>query len=156
MTVTVTLRPTAIMSTSNFDTMRMVKKLDGDNFFTWKFSMELILNAKSLWDCVTGRVERPTNQDALKKFEKADSEAKAIIALSINEGHQALIRGCKTSKEILDAIGSHYERRNRQSRLYLRRKLNSIKFTEGGDVKEHLFKLTEARDKTCERWGQHR
>ena len=54
-----------------------VEPLQGSaNYRTWKFSMKMVLQAKDLWEVVTGEEVKPEVDKAGQAWEKKDAQAK--------------------------------------------------------------------------------
>ena len=54
-----------------------VEPLQGSaNYRTWKFSMKMVLQAKDLWEVVSGEEVKPEADKAGQAWEKKDAQAK--------------------------------------------------------------------------------
>ena len=125
------------------DSLKYVDRLDGTNFCHWKFNMELVLEGRGQWEYANGRKPRPDSPADCAVWDAADKQVKALIGLSLCKSQQHLVRGKETSAEMWSAIISHYEKNSRQNKLYLRRKLTSIRYQDEDDMSKHIEKLRD-------------
>ena len=76
-----------------------IDKLHGSsNYRTWKFSMRMVLQAKGLWEVVSGEEEKPVNVSESATWEKRARMAMALISLSLTAAEQEHIIDCTTPK----------------------------------------------------------
>ena len=63
------------------------QKLGSDNFVEWKFSMQMYLTAKSLWEIVTGEetVAETASEEEKLKFKKRHNLAFSVIGLGVKK-----------------------------------------------------------------------
>ena len=81
------------------DGLRAIEKLNGDNFHTWKFKMEMVLQEKDLWDIVTGDEARPKESAEASAYDKRARRAMATICLSVQDALLGLVRPAKSAQE---------------------------------------------------------
>lgn len=131
------------------DSLKFVEKLDGTNFYDWKFNMRLVLEGRHVWGIVNGDLQRPTDEQREEqiKFDIADREAKAAIGLLIEQSQQELIRNCNTAREMWSALTAYFERGNAQSKTFSGRKLRTLRYEKGEDLEDHLKKISEIKEK---------
>jgi hypothetical protein len=57
---------------TNFSAMTQpaIAKLDEQNYHTWSFKVQMILEEKDLWDVVNGDEERPSASEMKKAWDK--------------------------------------------------------------------------------------
>lgn len=116
-----------------------IAKLDDENYFNWKFRMELVLTKDGLWDVVTAEIPK-VRSDA---WEKKNSEARILIGLSVGDSIVSLIRNTTTAKEAWDNIQEHFMKDTMSNKVRLIRKICSTKLKEGGNLDKHLQKMNE-------------
>ena len=125
------------------DSLKYVDRLDGTNFCHWKFNMELVLEGRGQWEYANGRKPRPDRPAECAIWDAADKQVKSLIGLSLCKSQQHLVRGKETSAQMWSTIISHYEKNSRQNKLYLRRKLASVRYQDEDDMKKHSEKLRD-------------
>ena len=80
------------------ETSYKVEKLTAGNYVAWKFSMNMYLLGKELWDIVEGSetLAEHADADAIRRFKKRDNQALSIVALSVSKNLHVYIRGAKS------------------------------------------------------------
>lgn len=115
-----------------------IEKLGDHNWPLWKFKINLILGEKGLSDVVkSGRPAQPTN-DWISK----DGIAQSVIGLALEDTQLCHVIGKATAKEMWDALQSHHERKSMCGKVFLMRKLISLRMPERGSMAEHLSEIT--------------
>ena len=121
------------------NTSLTVVKLNNENYQLWKFKIEMLLIKEDLWTVINDDVPT-TLTDA---WTKKDNQARATICLLVEDNQIENIREQKTAKDIWNKLKTIHERDNLTSKLYLLRKLYSIKYKEGTPMQEHITKILE-------------
>ena len=116
------------------------EKLGLDNYIDWKFSMQMYLGAKDLWEIVTGdeTIAETATADEKLKFKKRHNLAFSSIGLGVKKDLQIYVRNCKTAKEAWDALGSRFQKKGLVKKIELRQKLYGTKLLSGGDMIAHV------------------
>ena len=106
-----------------------IEKLSRDNFFNWKFDMEMVLVGKDLWDIVSGEevLEDGAAENVRKAYKKRDNRALSAICLSISSDLKIYVRNSKSAKEAWDALCNHFEEKSLSKKIFYRRKLYSLR-----------------------------
>src|SRR5271170_7645088 len=74
-----------------------VEPLKGSaNYRTWKFSMRMVLQARDLWEVVSGEEVKPEAEAAAQAWEKKARKALATIALALSAAEKEHIIECTT------------------------------------------------------------
>ena len=117
-----------------------LKKLNGENYHTWKFNMELLLQGKDLWDYVDGSetLVAEATDEMKKKWKKCDNQARSIICLSVQENVQIYVRSSKTSKEAWDSLSKHFQEKTLSTIIHWCRKLYSARMSNAAGMEAHL------------------
>ncbi|KAI5065418.1 hypothetical protein GOP47_0020113 [Adiantum capillus-veneris] len=119
---------------------------------------------KGLWDYVSGDEVRPrsialatlgcgavvgagTSQVTLeqKKWDTKDSQAMAVIALTIKRTITPHIRSCSTSEDAWNTLQDMFGGRNAARIEFLKKQLDKIQMEEGDDIVEHLTKIRDEK-----------
>lgn len=114
-------------------------KLNNDNYFNWKFSIELLLIKRECWNVIS--TDKPT--DVKDDWYKRDSKARAIIGLAVEENHLRHIRNTKSAKEAWDALKNHHEKSTLCNKVSIMRQICNLKLQEHGDMEDHLNKMSD-------------
>lgn len=132
-------------------------KLNGENYFTWKFKMEMYLRKEKLWTAITSPIpavpaaddEGVTPQmiaDAERKeaeFYEKDEAALALIALCVEDTQLVHFRNQTTAKAAWAALKTYYERNTLGNKIRIMRQITDLKLAENGNMEQHLAKLTD-------------
>ena len=87
-----------------------VEPLKGSaNYRTWKFSMRMVLQARDLWEVVSGEEVKPEAEAAAQAWEKKARKALATIALALTAAEKEHIIECTTPKAAWDILEKLYE-----------------------------------------------
>lgn len=116
-----------------------ITPFNGKDFSSWQFWIEAILEDQGVQYCV--QTEKSSISDASLKlqFGKDDSKAKSFIIQCVSDSHLEYARDGNTSKEKFDKLLSIFERKGISNRLYLKRKLMSLKHEESSSLQEHFM-----------------
>lgn len=146
----------------DFGFKSMLVRLNSDNYFTWKYKMEMYLRKEKCWSAVSPG-ERPVVPDlaagganqaavtaaetALATFVEKNEQALALIGLCVEDGQLVHIRTKQTAKEAWDSLRGYHERNTLCNKVTLMRKICGLKLTEKGNVETHLSELTNSFQK---------
>src|SRR3984957_21183713 len=123
-----------------------IDKLNGNNFSSWKFRMQMILIDRGLWEYVDGSLPAPVlgvdaneaAQAKLVEWKKKDNCAMAQIALTVGNTELVHVKGAKSSREAWLKLCSAFEAKGLASKVFLRRKFFSIQMPEGISMQAHI------------------
>lgn len=99
------------MATS--DEKYTITKLNGENYFNWRFRAEMLLKIKEIWSTVEDEIPSPVTT----AWTKADQKALATIVLTVEDSQIQHIRDCKTAKEAWTALREFHEKDTPGSRV---------------------------------------
>lgn len=127
--------------TKNFN----IELLNGNNFYNWKFRMQMILAEYGVDDLIANEVkaENLPSDEARKKHIKNDNKAKSIIIQCVDDGQLENLREKKTAYKMWKCLEEIYEKKGLPGQLYLKRKLLSMKLNEGECLDEFVLKFEE-------------
>jgi hypothetical protein len=125
------------MSSPN-NSLYQVDKLSDKNFTIWKFRIEMVLKSRKLWKYVEAEAE-----EGRVKEQEQEQEALSQIGLTISDRVVGHIRGLKTARAAWLKLCTVFEQKGLASQVYLRRKLFTMKFTDGGSMQDHLNNISE-------------
>lgn len=121
------------------------EKLTNNNFFTWKYRMEMLLKKEGLWKVMDGIA--PTETAALVTWNEKDEKAVAIIGLSVQDNQLQHIRNAKTAKESWKALKDFHEQNTLVNTTTLMRKLWDLKLTDDTNPQTHIETMTNLLQK---------
>ena len=93
-----------------------------ENYRTWKFLIRMVLQAKDLWDVVSGKEVRPAGTEATE-WDKKAGRALAIIALALSAEEKEHIIDCDTPKQAWEVLEKLYEGKGRNRKFMLLQEL---------------------------------
>lgn len=133
----------------------MFAKLNPDNYFTWKYKMEMYLRKEKCWSAITN--DRPVVPDlaenaanralvtagetALATFLEKDEQAHSLIGPCVEDSQLVHIRTKTTAKEAWVTLREYHQRNTLGNKVTLMRKICGLKLAEKGNVETHLAEL---------------
>ena len=127
-----------------------IAPLNGKNYSTWKIQCRMTLIKDGLWSIVIGTETLPEgNAEAIRKFNTRRDKALAIIVLSVDTTLLYLLGNPEDPKAVWLKLEEQFQRKTWANRLYLRRKLLSLRLLEGGSVNDHIKEMTEVFEELC-------
>ena len=124
-----------------------VELLQGSaNYRTWKLSMRMVLQARDLWEVVSGEEVKPEAEAEAQAWEKKARKALATIALALSAAEKEHIIECLTPKAAWDILEKLYEGKGRNRKFMLLQELFRMSM-EGEKMDSYL---RAAREKMSE------
>lgn len=124
-------------------------KLSQDNYFSWKYKMQMYLIREDLWDVIEDTPPNQPGADAeaqvltsFNNWKKRDNKTRATISLFVEDSQLCYIRNEKTAKATWDALKNHHEKNTLTNKVSIMRRICSAKLKESGDIESHLAELT--------------
>lgn len=117
----------------------VIAKLNGSNYFNWRYKMKMILIEKEVWDVIEDDIPNPIT-DAWKK---ADEKAHSTIALNVEDDQIQYIRQCKQARDAWKALKDTHEKDTANNRVFLLRKIMNLRIEDGGNVEAHVIQMNE-------------
>src|SRR2546423_7019220 len=131
------------VTTVNAEETYKVELLQGStNYRTWKFSMRMVLQAKDLWEVVSGEEVKPEAEKAGQTWEKKARKALATIALALSAVEKEHIIECTAPKAAWDILEKLYEGKGRNRKFMLLQELFRMSM-EGGRMDSYLRAVRE-------------
>ncbi|GMJ14768.1 hypothetical protein HRI_005146000 [Hibiscus trionum] len=115
-----------------------IEKFNGRNFSLWKLKIKAILRKNG---CLAAISERPADFTDNKKWNEMDENAIADLHLALADEVLSSIEEKKTAKEIWDHLAKLYEVKSLHNKIFLKRKLYTLRMSESTSVTEHLNTL---------------
>lgn len=116
-----------------------VVKLNGTNYPTWKFKLELLLIKDGLCTVIKDEAPNPITED----WNTKDDKARATIGLMVEDTELHNIRNAKTAKESWNFLKDCHEKATMTNKIMLMRKLFSTKLALNGNVEIHIGEILE-------------
>ncbi|KAE8677858.1 cytochrome P450 71A9-like [Hibiscus syriacus] len=115
-----------------------IEKFNGRNFSLWKLKMKAILRKDG---CLAAISERPVDFADDIKWNEMDGNAMANFHLALADEVLSSIEEKKTAKEIWDHLTKLFEATSLHNKIFLKRKLYTLRMPESTSVTEHLNTL---------------
>lgn len=116
-----------------------ITKLNSDNYFNWRFRVEMILKEKDLWHVISENRPSPITDI----WKKQDEKAFATIVNTVEDSQLQHVRSCKTTKEAWGSLKEFHEKDSPGSRVRILRTIMNQRIDENGDIEQHVNKLNE-------------
>lgn len=121
------------------DSKYTITKLNGDNYFNWKFKMQMLMKEKGVWKAIKDEAPTPVTDD----WTSIDEKALTTIALSIEDDQIQLIRNCVTAKYAWNALKDFHEKDSPSNRVHILRTIMSQRLEEGGNIEVHVTMMND-------------
>ncbi|KAL6351275.1 hypothetical protein AAG906_035067 [Vitis piasezkii] len=122
------------MSSQKFE----VEKFNGLNDFTlWKLKMKALLVQQKCAQAIEGEEKLPVGLTAAEK-EEVVSKAHSAILLSLADEVLREVADETTAVGLWRKLESKYQKKSLTNRLYQKRRLHTLKMSEGMQVRDHL------------------
>ncbi|KAE8716977.1 cytochrome P450 71A9-like [Hibiscus syriacus] len=115
-----------------------IEKFNGRNFSLWKLKMKAILRKDGYLAAIS---ERPVDYTDDNKWIEMDGNAMVNFHLALADEVLSSIEEKKTTKEIWDHLTKLYEATSLHNKIFLKRKLYTLRMSESTSVTEHLNTL---------------
>ncbi|KAE8715738.1 hypothetical protein F3Y22_tig00110160pilonHSYRG00308 [Hibiscus syriacus] len=115
-----------------------IEKFNGRNFSLWKLKMKAIMRKDG---CLAAISERPMDFIDDNKWNEMDGNDMANFYLALEDEVLSSIEEKKTAKEIWDHLTKLYEATSLHNKIFLKRKLYTLRISESTSVTEHLNTL---------------
>ncbi|KAL5772607.1 hypothetical protein ACOSQ2_012531 [Xanthoceras sorbifolium] len=115
-----------------------IEKFNGSNFSLWKLKIKAILRKDN---CLAAISERPVEFTNDNKWNEMDGNAIANLHMALADGVLSSIEEKKTTKEIWDHLTKLYEAKSLHNKIFLKRKLYTLRMSESTSVTEHINTL---------------
>src|SRR5579859_7778023 len=131
------------VTTANAEETYKVEPLQGSaNYRPWKFSMRMVLQAKDLWEVVTGEEVKPEAEKAAQAWERKARKALATIVLDLSAAEKEHIIESTTPKAAWDILEKLYEGKGRNRKFMLLQELFRMSM-EGEAIDSYLCAVRE-------------
>ena len=113
-------------------------KFKGNNFSLWKMRIKAVLRKDN---CLAAIGERPDEITDDGKWNEMDGNAIANLHLALANGVLSSVAKKKTAKEIWDTLTKLYEAKSLHNKIFLKRKLYTLRMMESTMVTDHINTL---------------
>lgn len=114
-----------------------IEKLNGDNYFSWKFRMRNYLKKKGYWKAVA---EEENNA-------MANEKALIDICLSVDDNQIVYVESCTTGTEAWQSLAEVYENKGMANKMDTEERFTSKRLHEGESAKQHIEELKRLKTK---------
>ena len=112
-----------------------IEKFNGSNFSLWKMKIKAVLRKDKCLAAIEGRPKEITD-DA--KWEEIDGSAIANLHLALADEVLSSISEKKSAKEIWDTLMKLYEAKSLHNKIFLKRRLYTLRMSESTPVTDHI------------------
>ena len=98
--------------------------------------MEDMLEDRDLWEVTTSTIRLATITQA--DWDITDRKAKGLIRLCLTDAVLLNFLHEKTTYSLWERLGAMYQAKSLVNKLFLRKKLYSLRMEEGGSLMDHL------------------
>lgn len=121
-----------VASTSRLD----IEEFNGMGYELWKLKMENLLEQRNQWLVV--QKEKKPNDVSQDEWHRLDKKAWGTVRLCLLDSILLNVAKEETAYKLWNQLGEIYQAKSMVNKLYLKRKLFSMKMREGESVAEHL------------------
>lgn len=132
------------------ETKYSIMKLNGNNYFNWRYKIEMMIKEKGAWDAI----KNPKPQDVTVEWIKMDEKAHSTIALTVEDDQIQHIRNCTTAKDAWMALKEFHEKDSPSNRVHILRMIMRQRLEEGGNVEAHANTMNELFQKLMALGGE--
>jgi hypothetical protein len=97
---------------------RLKDNLDGSNYHTWKFKMEMIFLEKDLWSVVDETNVKPNLANGQIAWDRRDQRARANLITNLRNNQMHLVTTVKTSMKVWDKLATIIETKDITSNVF--------------------------------------
>lgn len=120
-----------------------IVKLNNENYFVWKYRVEMLLVKEGLWTAVKDAKPEPVTDAWTGK----DDKARALISLLVSDNQLNHVRNATTALAAWTNLKNYHEKASLSNKVRLMREICSLKLAEGGDAEVHVNTMTELFEK---------
>uniref|UniRef100_A0A1Y1M571 Integrase catalytic domain-containing protein n=1 Tax=Photinus pyralis TaxID=7054 RepID=A0A1Y1M571_PHOPY len=119
-------------------------KLNGTNYRLWKFQINTFMKARALTDNIEGKVPDSSASSEIKaKYERNEGKAMNAIIQSLDVDRANLVLTCTTAKEMIDKLGSIYEKNSEIRVMTLYEEYFSLKMKDEESIANYVAKVNQ-------------
>ena len=116
-----------------------IGKFDGTKFSLWKLKMKTLLIKDNCLEAISTRPYEFIDDEKWKRIDELDI---SDLHLSLSDDILSGVEEKKTAKEIWDHLTKLYEAKSLHNKIFLKRKLFTLRMSESTSVIEHINTLT--------------
>lgn len=135
------------------DSTTKIAKLDGSNYQSWKFNLELLLVEKGLDGFIhepfepeptlAGSADQAAYDKAKRIYDSNQRKAWATICLHVASDQQIHIADTSTAKDAWERLSAVFDPKSVAQLVRLRRRFYAACMPEGGDLVEHITEMSQ-------------
>ena len=114
-----------------------IQKFNGSNFSLWKLKIKAIMRKDNCVTAIEGRPIGITDE----KWKEIDDNVVANLHLPLADSVLSSIAEKKTTKEIWDALTKLYEVKSLHNKIFLKRRLYTLRMSESISATDHINNL---------------
>jgi len=114
-----------------------ITQFAGTNFSNWKFRVEILLRKHNVAHCLTE--ETPSETAAKAAFIGKDATAIPLLVQCVADSHLEYVKDATTARAIWERLCSTFEPRGTSNKLFLLKKMLTLKFMEEEETMENFL-----------------
>lgn len=118
-----------------------IEKLNNENYFAWKYKMEMLLIKEEVWDVI--KDEGPTNPRTILRWQKRDDKARALIGLSVENNQLVHIRDKNSALLTWNSLKQAHEKDTLTTKISIYKKIALHRMQIGGNAEQHINEMSE-------------
>lgn len=120
-----------------------IQKLNGENYSTWSYKMELMLMDEGIWDVIAEDKPAETETQKLAIWSKNNQKARVRIGLLVEDNQLLHIRNVKTAKEAWEALKEYHQKSTLSTKVLLLKRICRTVLCDGGNMETHIATFSE-------------
>lgn len=118
-----------------------IPQFAGNGYDTWKFRVQVYLEASGVWDAV--QKEAPAEAAEAAKFLEMDRKAKSLLVSLISDEYLGCVREKTTSKDMWKALEETFARKSAGKQTVIRKQIARLRLQEGSSLRKHLLQFED-------------
>lgn len=121
-----------------------IKKLDGTNYYDWKFDISMVLRRGGSFKVVTGLEKKPkaSQKEEVEEWESLAEDGLSAIGLTIAQSQKQYIRDAKDGVEAWKALAEIYEKNSTSTRISLKRRFYGYRHSAEKPITDYINDIT--------------
>lgn len=120
-----------------------IAKLSNENYFLWKYKMEMLLVKEGLWNVIEEAKPDPVTPAWTRK----DNEARAFISLLVCDNQLNHVRKATSALEAWNSLKNYHEKASLSNKVRLMREICGLKLSENGNAEVHISTMEDLFEK---------
>lgn len=118
-------------------------QLSANNYSNWKFRVECIMGERGIQGAIEEDLIKKAHTSEKEKADNLtlDAKAKSVIVQCISDKHIEYIKDATSACDMIEKLKKIFERKSTLTKLFIRRKLMTLKCSDSDDLQDHFMKF---------------